>query len=66
FATASSDIILQSARVYPFGEELSPATANDRDKFATYHRDNSTARILSIDFGVGSELPSPEDEGRPH
>ncbi|MEW5979099.1 MAG: hypothetical protein AB1898_25165 [Acidobacteriota bacterium] len=36
-ATAGPDIILQSARLYPFGEELSPATANDRDKFATYY-----------------------------
>ncbi|MEW5979459.1 MAG: RHS repeat-associated core domain-containing protein [Acidobacteriota bacterium] len=56
FATASSDIILQSARVYPFGEELSPATANDRDKFATYHRDNSTGLDYAMNRYYGSTL----------
>ncbi|MEW5979097.1 MAG: RHS repeat-associated core domain-containing protein [Acidobacteriota bacterium] len=56
FATASSDIILQSARLYPFGEELSPATANDRDKFATYHRDNSTGLDYAMNRYYGSTL----------
>ncbi|MEW5979095.1 MAG: RHS repeat-associated core domain-containing protein, partial [Acidobacteriota bacterium] len=48
--------ILQSARVYPFGEELSPATANDRDKFATYHRDNSTGLDYAMNRYYGSTL----------
>ncbi|MEW5980578.1 MAG: RHS repeat-associated core domain-containing protein [Acidobacteriota bacterium] len=56
FGTASSDIILQSARLYPFGEELSPATANDRDKFATYHRDNSTGLDYAMNRYYGSTL----------
>ncbi|MEW5978806.1 MAG: RHS repeat-associated core domain-containing protein [Acidobacteriota bacterium] len=55
-ATAGPDIILQSARLYPFGEELSPATANDRDKFATYYRDNSTGLDYAMNRYYGSTL----------
>ncbi|MEW5980490.1 MAG: RHS repeat-associated core domain-containing protein, partial [Acidobacteriota bacterium] len=56
FATASSDIILQSARLYPFGEELSPATANDRDKFATYFRDSATGLDYAMNRYYGGTM----------
>ncbi|MEW5978841.1 MAG: RHS repeat-associated core domain-containing protein [Acidobacteriota bacterium] len=54
--TATPDPILQNTRLYPFGEELSPATANDRDKFATYYRDNSTGLDYAMNRYYGSTL----------
>ncbi|MEW5978838.1 MAG: hypothetical protein AB1898_23840 [Acidobacteriota bacterium] len=34
----------------------SPATSNDRDKFATYHRDNSTGLDYALNRYYGSTL----------
>ncbi|MEW5978804.1 MAG: RHS repeat-associated core domain-containing protein [Acidobacteriota bacterium] len=56
FGTATPDPILQNTRLYPFGEELSPATANDRDKFATYYRDNSTGLDYALNRYYGSTM----------
>ncbi|MEW5980483.1 MAG: RHS repeat-associated core domain-containing protein [Acidobacteriota bacterium] len=54
--TATPDPILQNTQLYPFGEELSPATANDRDKFATYYRDSTTGLDYAMNRYYGSTL----------
>ncbi|MEW5980580.1 MAG: RHS repeat-associated core domain-containing protein, partial [Acidobacteriota bacterium] len=72
FATAGPDIILQSARLYPYGEAQSGAASGE--KFATYYRDNSTGLDYAMNRYYGSTLgrfisPDPfgggPDLGRP-
>jgi RHS repeat-associated protein len=41
---------------YPFGEEISPLTPQNRDKFATYFRDGTTGLDYAMNRYYGSPL----------
>ena len=53
-------------RLFPYGEERNPATANERTKFATYFRDNSTGLDYAMNRYFSSQhgrFTSPDPSG---